>query len=165
MRAFCLIVMAMGFFCGGCGSSKFYGQWIEEGALTDAGVLLPVEGDRRQALRFEWPSRVRYGLYIDRANVVDQQSVQSATFSLDTRNGIAQFGATKARIEGDRLIAVAGSSVTRRFVKVEGRSIFPLRMQFPEWSQAAPPPDPAPAMDRASPGIAVASAAMKEGVR
>jgi hypothetical protein len=115
---------------GGC-SSQFKGEWLEEAAANGARV----NGEHFMALKFEDPAIIRYGLYSTDARAVDAESVQSDTFFLFDGWRKAQFGAMIARIDGNHLITSNGDDV-RRFVKIQGRSIFPPDIKFPDLTQS-----------------------------
>lgn len=139
MRLFnAVIVMTAVLALSGCAS--FPGEWLEEGTVADDGSLTPAEGERRMALKFEWPSTVRYGAYDNLARVVDHQAVQTDAYFTMQWGKVAQFGATKARVKGDRLDAYIGGELTRRFRRVKGSSIFPPAVIAPSLAKAEPAP-------------------------
>jgi len=121
---------------GVAGCASFPGEWLEEGTVNADGSITPVAGERRAALRFEWPSTVRYGAYDNLAGAVDHQAVQADTYFTMQWGKVAQFGATKARVKGDRLDAYIGGEITKRFVRVKGDSIFPPAVIVPSLAKA-----------------------------
>jgi hypothetical protein len=82
---------------GGCAS--FPGEWVEVGTLSPDGSVQPVEGERRAALQFIWPSTVRYGAYDNLAKVVDHEVVQQDTYLTSGRQGRA---VRRAQGKGER---------------------------------------------------------------
>ena len=139
MRVFYpVMVMTAALALSGCAS--FPGEWLEEGAVAADGTITPVEGERRAALKFIWPSTVRYGAYDNLAGVVDHQAVQTDLYFTMDWGRVAQFGATKARVKGDRLDAYIGGEITRRFRRVKGSSIFPPAVIAPSLAKAEPAP-------------------------
>src|SRR4051812_28090655 len=100
----CLVMLAA---VSGC--SKFAGEWLEEGILARDGSFNAVDGDRRSALKFEWPSTVRYGKYVNAAGAVDEQGLQYDTYFTMEDGNVAQFGSTIARVHGDRLTTYVGA--------------------------------------------------------
>ena len=130
------------------GCASFPGEWLEEGTVNADGSVTPIEGERRAALRFEWPSTVRYGAYDNLARVVDHQAVQTDTYFTMQWGKVAQFGATKARVKGNTLDAYVGGDMIRRFRRVKGDSIFPPAVIVPSLAKAgeAPTIEPATAL-------------------
>ena len=142
MRMMAVITLSGMLACAGSGCASFPGEWLEEGTVAADGSVLPVEGERRAALQFIWPSTVRYGAYDNLARVVDHQAVQSDMYFTMQWGKVAQFGATKARVKGDRLDAYIGGELTRRFVRVKGSSIFPPAVIAPSLAKATPTVEP-----------------------
>lgn len=120
----CLLLAA-----GGC--SRFAGEWVEEGSYDPDGVFREAEGQRRLALRFDPPATVRYGAFVQRAGVVDHQSVQTDTYFTMQGRRVAQFGSMIARVDRGRLIATVGGDVVTRFERVRGKRVFPPAMVLP----------------------------------
>jgi hypothetical protein len=117
----CLMTLA-----GGC-ASKFTGEWLEHSEGTPL-----ISTERRMAIRFELPSTVRYGAYLNCSQIVDQESMQSAQYVLAQGDQVAQSGAMTVRMEGDHMIACIGGDVVKRFDRVHGKSIFPPPFKIPE---------------------------------
>ena len=117
---------------GGC--TRFQGEWLEEGTIKKDGTFVPADGDRRQAIRFDWPATVRSGAYADLAGVVDDQTVQWDQYWTMKNDHVAQSGAASAHIEDGKLIVVVDGDVRLRFTKVKGDSIFPPAVKFPSLS-------------------------------
>jgi hypothetical protein len=118
----------------GSGCTRFAGEWLEQGSVKPDGTFIPVDGERRTALRFDWPATVRYGSYSDMAGVVDHETVQWDQYWTLKHDRVAQSGAMSATVEGrkeKRLTMVIDGDVRRRFVKVRGPSIFPPTVKFP----------------------------------
>jgi hypothetical protein len=111
----------------GC-ASKFTGEWLER---ADDGPPL-ISSERRMALKFDLPSTIRYGAYLNCSNVVDHQSMQSDQYVLMQNDKVAQSGAMTMRIEGEDLVACIGGDVVKRFQRVHGPSIFPPPFKIPE---------------------------------
>jgi hypothetical protein len=121
----CLLLLA-----GGCGS-KFAGEWIEEGSYDKDGVFQEASGQRRLALRFDPPATVRYGALVNRAGVVDQQSVQTDTYLTMQNRTVAEFGSVIARVDRGRLLATIGGDYVMRFQRVTGKRVFPPAVFLP----------------------------------
>ena len=142
---------------GGCAS--FPGEWVETERIGPDGIRLASEGQRRAALRFEWPSTVRYGAYDNLARVVDHQVVQSDTYFTMQGGKVAQFGAIKARVKGDRLDAYIGGDTTIVFKRVKGDSVFPSPVILPSLGRNVPPAQPIDPLLQPVPGEPVLAAA------
>lgn len=110
------------------GCSKFAGEWVETGAVTRDGTFVESAGPRRLALKFEPVATVRAGSYVNDAGVVDHQAVTYATYLTMQKGNVAQFGATIAKIEGNRLVTYVGAEESRHYVRHRGPSIFPPRV-------------------------------------
>jgi hypothetical protein len=132
---------------GGC-AGRFGGEWLEQGTFARDGSFVPAEGNRREALKFMPPSTVRYGKYVTDAGVVDEQGVQQDTYFTMDDGKVAQFGATIARVEGDRMTTFVGAEPSRLFVRVKKRTeIFPPMAVLPSLAKAdraKQPPQVAP---------------------
>ena len=111
----------------GC-ASKITGEWLER---ADDGPPL-ISSERRMALKFDLPSTIRYGAYLNCSNIVDGESMQSDQYVLMQNDKVAQSGAITMRIEGEDLIACIGGDVIKRFQRVHGPSIFPPPFKIPE---------------------------------
>jgi hypothetical protein len=111
----------------GC-ASKFTGEWLER---TDDGPPL-ISSERRMAIKFDLPSTIRYGAYLNCSNVVDGESMQSDQYVLMQSDQVAQSGAITMHLEGDDLIACIGGDVVKRFQRVHGKSVFPPPFKIPE---------------------------------
>src|SRR5947209_7772316 len=68
MRFAVAVSCLMMLFATGC--TRFSGEWLEEGTVKPDGTVIPADGERRQAMRFDWPATIRYGSYADLAGVV-----------------------------------------------------------------------------------------------
>jgi hypothetical protein len=132
MALSCLLLLA-----GGCGS-KFAGEWVEEGSFDDDGIFQEATGQRRLALRFDPPSTVRYGAFVQNGGVVDHQSVQTDTYITMQNRNVAQFGSMIARVDRGRLIATIGGDVVTRFERVRGKRVFPPAVYLPSLAQGQP---------------------------
>ena len=143
---------------GGCGS-RFAGEWVQESAVLDDGTLAPVSGERRVALRFDPPTSVRLGMYLDAARVVEAGTVASSEYQTLQNRTVAQFGAYTARVQEGELVTYIGGQEAGRFRRLKGRSVFPSRVQLPHLAQAGPAGDAAasPALPPAPFHEAVAS--------
>jgi hypothetical protein len=119
------------------GCNKFAGEWLEEGRMTRTGEFVKTEGPRRMALKFEPVATVRSGAYIDGPNVVDDQVTSSDTYFLMQQGTVAQFGATIARVKGDRMTTWVGAEESRQFVRIKGPSVFPPPVVIPSLESAA----------------------------
>jgi len=119
----CLLAM----LATGC-ASKFTGEWLER---ADDGPPL-ISSERRMALKFDLPSTIRYGAYLNCSNVVDGESMQSDNYVLMQNDRVAQSGAITMRIEGEDLVACIGGDVVKHFHRVHGPSIFPPPFRIPE---------------------------------
>jgi hypothetical protein len=151
-----LLCCALSSLLGGC-VSKFNGEWLEDAGQHDTGSTLTSGGERRMALKFEPPSLVFSGLYLDRPGVVDEQSVQSSRYFLFDGSTVAQFGAMTAKLDGEHMTASVQGGPDRYFTRVKGKSIFPPRAILPALGSAWPTsPRPAGATPPAetSPGVA-----------
>ncbi len=115
----CIALVAIG--CG----SRFAGEWVEEGSYDEQGGFTEAAGQRRLALRFEPPATVRYGAFVNRGGVVNQQSVQTDTYFTMQGRQVAQFGSIIARVDRGRLVATIGGDVVTRFERVRGKRVFP----------------------------------------
>jgi hypothetical protein len=140
MKTIAVVICNLLLVFAAVGCASFPGEWLEEGTVNANGSVSPVEGERRAALRFEWPSTVRYGAYDNLARVVDHQAVQTDTYFTMQWGTMAQFGATKARVKGDTLDAYIGGDITRRFRRVKGNSIFPPAVIVPSLAKHQPRP-------------------------
>ena len=114
------------------GCSKFDGEWLEDGVMHPDGYLVSSTGERRMAVKFDVPSTVRTGLYVQRTGVVDAKSVQTDNYFLFDGFNAAQFGGMTAKIDGDHLLANVPLGPVHRFSRVPGHSIFPPPVLFPE---------------------------------
>jgi hypothetical protein len=126
----CLLLLA-----SGCGS-KFAGEWVEEGSYDEKGVFQEATGQRRLALRFDPPATVRYGALVNRAGVVDQQSVQTDTYLTMQDRTVAEFGSVIARVDRGRLLATIGGDYVMRFERVRGKRVFPPAVYLPSLAKA-----------------------------
>jgi len=120
--------------CVVSGCTRFQGEWLEEGTIKKDGTFVPADGDRRQAIRFDWPATVRTGAYADLAGVVDDETVQWDQYWTLKNDHVAQSGGGSAHIEDGKLIMVVDGDVRKRFTKVKGESIFPPQVKFPSLS-------------------------------
>src|SRR4051812_15362090 len=116
------------------GCTRFSGEWLEQGTVKKDGTFIPVDGERRQAMRFDWPATVRYGSYSNMARVVDDETVQWDQYWTLQDDHVAQSGAMSARVVDGKLITVVDGDVKKQFVKVKGPSIFPPQVKFPSFS-------------------------------
>ena len=130
MRRNLLVMSCLLLLAGGCGS-KFAGEWVEEGSFDEDGVFQEASGQRRLALRFDPPSTVRYGAFVQNGGVVDHQSVQTDTYLTMQNRNVAQFGSMIARVDRGRLIATIGGDVVTRFERVRGKRVFPPAVYLP----------------------------------
>lgn len=128
MRTLALPCVLLLLLATGC--TRFGGEWLEEGIVRPDGQFEPTQG-RKTALRFDWPSQMRYGSYHDRAGVVDASTVQYDTYWTMQWDRVAQAGQVTARVEGERLTAVVSGDTAKRYVKVRGPSIFPPLVKLP----------------------------------
>ncbi len=148
MAAFVLLPLA-----GGCGS-RFAGEWVQESAALGSGPAGTAAGERRLALRFDPPTTVRVGMYLDAAGVVEADTVALSEYLTLQNRTVAQFGAYTARVEDGQLVTYIGGKEAARFRRVEGRSIFPSRIQLPHLTRASPPSDAlAPSLAEAAAGV------------
>jgi hypothetical protein len=140
LRVLCIFASVL--LAGGCAS--FPGEWLEEGTINADGTLKPVEGQRRAALKFDWPSTVWYGAYDNLSRLVDHEVVQSGTYFTMQNGKAAQFGAMKARLKSaNTLDAYIAGDLTIRFRRVKGDSIFPPVVVVPSLAKKdAQPLDP-----------------------
>ena len=129
----CLLLLLL--LAGGCGS-RFAGEWVEEGSYGKDGTFQEATGQRRLALKFDPPATVRYGAFVQRAGVVDQQSVQEDTYITLQDRKVAEFGSMIARVDRGRLIATIGGDVVTRFQRVTGKSVFPPQVYLPSLAQS-----------------------------
>ena len=123
---------------GGCGS-RFSGEWVQESEVDGDGTLSPITGSRRMALRFDPPTTVRLGMYSDAARVVEAGTVSLNEYETLQNRSVAQFGAYTARVQDGQLVTYIGGQESGRFRRVEGRSVFPSRIQLPHLSNANAP--------------------------
>jgi hypothetical protein len=121
------LIMCLWLLSGGC-ASKFTGEWLER---TEGQSPL-ISTERRMALKFDLPSTIRYGAYLNCAGVVDGESMQDGQYVLMQNDQVAQFGAITVRMEGDHIVACIGGDVIRRFDRVHGKSVFPPPFKIPE---------------------------------
>jgi len=119
---------------GGCGS-KFAGEWVQDGTIAKDGSFTPASDERRAALKFEPPARVRYGFYQPRSDAVDPESVQSTDYSTTNHRSVAQFGVFTAHPQGDYLLVTGPVEGTVRMVRVRGKTVFPPVVQMPQLSR------------------------------
>jgi hypothetical protein len=124
---------------GGCSTNKFQGEWLEESRMGIDGGYHKTEGPRRMAVRFEPIATVRTGAYVDGPGVVDHQVVSADTYFLMEKGQVAQFGATIARVDGDRMTTWVGAEESRTFVRLpKGRpTVFPPQVTIPSLEGAA----------------------------
>jgi hypothetical protein len=148
----CLLLLA-----GGCGS-KFAGEWVEEGTYGKDGVFQESAGQRRLALRFDPPATVRYGAFIHRAGVVDEQSVEEDTYFTLQNRQMAQFGSVIARVDRDHLVATISGDIVMRFQRVTGKSVFPPQVYLPSLAKAKAQ-EPVPAVQPVTATEVIAAAA------
>ena len=139
LAAFLLLPLA-----GGCGS-RFAGEWVQESAVGLDGTVVPSAGERRVALRFDPPTTVRLGMYMEGAGVVEADTVSLSAYQTLQNRTIAQFGAYTARVEDGQLVTYIGGEEAGRFRRVTGRSVFPSRVQLPHLAHASPPGEAAAA--------------------
>ena len=133
LAAFVLLPLA-----GGCGS-QFAGEWVQESVVQRDGSLTAPTGERRVALRFDPPTTVRVGMYLNAAEVVEAGTVSLSEYQTLQNRSVAQFGAYTARVEDGQLVTYIGGDEASRYRRVRGRSVFPSRVQLPHLSQATPP--------------------------
>jgi hypothetical protein len=138
MRRKLMILSCLVLFAGGCGS-RFAGEWVEEGSYGKDGVFQEARGQRRLALKFEPPCTVRFGTLVDRARVVDSQSVQTDTYMTLQDRQVAEFGSVMARVRDGYLVATIGGDIVMRFSRVTGKSVFPPVAVLPSLAQADEP--------------------------
>jgi hypothetical protein len=124
---------------GGCGS-RFAGEWVQDSVVERDGTLAPISGNRRIAVRFDPPTTVRLGMYSDAARAVEAGTVSLSEYETLQNRTVAQFGAYTARVQDGQLVTYIGGVESGRFRRVEGRSVFPSRIQLPHLSHASPPP-------------------------
>src|SRR5436305_221865 len=65
-----IAVAMIGLMVVGSGCTRFSGEWLEEGTVKRDGTFVPVDSERRTAMRFDWPATIRFGSYSDAAGVV-----------------------------------------------------------------------------------------------
>jgi hypothetical protein len=139
------VLPALALFNLGCfGGPSFSGEWLEDRVALAERSPLAAEALPRMALQFDPVSTVRSGWYWDRSEVVDNESVQSTSYFTFDGNRAAQFGAMIARMEGgNEMTVTVGQTFQRKFVRVQGKSIFPPHVQLPTFSRrhAAPLPE------------------------
>ena len=151
-------------FAGGC-AGKFGGEWLEEGAFARDGSFIPAEGPRRSALKFMPPSTVRYGKFVSDAGVVDQEGCQQDTYLTMDHGNVAQFGATIARVDGNRLTTYIGAEPARVYVRVKkGTNIFPPMAVLPTLAKADQAKQPVQAPSPADSIAPVMASTSKEQV-
>jgi hypothetical protein len=122
----------------GCSTNKFAGEWLEEGRYNAVGEYTITPGPRRMAIKFEPIATVRTGAYVDGPGVVDRQVMSNDTYFLMQKGNVAQFGATIARVEGDRMTTWVGAEGSRQFVRrPKGPSVFPPQVVIPSLEGAA----------------------------
>jgi hypothetical protein len=134
MRTINLLITALLFLSTGC-ASKFTGEWLEEGQLTEQGEIVPPQRERLWALQFGPLSAVRIGAYLSNAKIVDAETVQSAQYVVFDGDQRAQFGALIAEVQDNHLVVTMQGEPQRRFVKVHGKSIFPPLVRPPQLSR------------------------------
>ena len=127
-------VAMLGLMMIGTGCTRFSGEWLEEGTVKRDGTLVPVDNERRVAMRFDWPATVRYGSYSDAAGVVDDETVQWDQYWTLQSDHVAQSGAMSARVVDGKLVTVVDGDVKKQFAKVKGPSIFPPAVKCPSLS-------------------------------
>jgi len=130
MRRNLMVLSCLLLLVGGCGS-KFAGEWVEEGMYDESGVFQEAKGQRRLALRFDPPATVRFGTLVNRAGIVDQQSVQTDTYLTMQNRTVAEFGSVIARVDRGRLLATIGGDYVMRFERVRGKRVFPPAVYLP----------------------------------
>src|SRR5438105_6376499 len=108
---FAVAMLTLCALAGGC--NKFAGEWLEEGKVTRSGEFVRTEGPRRAALKFEPIATVRSGAYVDGPGVVDVQVTSADTYFLMQHGNVAQFGATIAKVQGNRLTTWVGAEESR----------------------------------------------------
>lgn len=145
MRRKLMILSCLVLFAGGCGS-RFAGEWVEEGSYDKDGVFQESQGQRRLALKFEPPATVRFGTLVDRARVVDSQTVQTDTYMTLQNREVAEFGSVIARVRDGYLMATIGGDYVMRFSRVTGKSVFPPAAVLPSLAQADDPTPREPVM-------------------
>jgi hypothetical protein len=141
----CLLLLA-----GGCGS-KFAGEWVEEGTYDKQGVFQETQGQRRLALKFEPPSTVRFGTLVNRARIVDSQSVQTDTYMTMQDRQVAGFGSVMARVRDGYLVATISGDIVMRFSRVTGQSVFPPAAVLPSLAKASEQSQPQPELTTGTP--------------
>ena len=135
MRRNLMVLSCLLLLSGGCGS-KFAGEWVEEGMYDENGVFQEAKGQRRLALRFDPPATVRFATLVNRAGVVDQQSVQTDTYLTMQNRTVAEFGSVIARVDRGRLLATIGGDYVMRFERVRGKRVFPPAVYLPSLVKA-----------------------------
>ena len=122
----------------GCSANKFAGEWLEEGRYNASGEYTRTTGPRRMAIKFEPIATVRTGAYVDGPGVVDHQVMSANTYFTMERGNVAQFGATIARVDGDRMTTWVGAEESRQFVRLrKGPTVFPSQVVIPSLESAA----------------------------
>ena len=122
----------------GCSTNKFQGEWLEESRLAADGQYHRTEGPRRMAVKFEPIATVRTGAYVDGPGVVDRQVMSADTYFIMQKGQVAQFGATIAKVDGDRMTTWVGAEESRQFVRLhKGPSVFPPQVVIPSLESAA----------------------------
>jgi hypothetical protein len=140
MRSTVLALVTLGLL--GCGCNTFSGEWLEIQSPLVSENPAPHDDTYRVALQFDPVSTVRSGYYSERMGVVDDTSVQADTYLLFDGWQRAQFGTVIATMHGDRLTAQIGNRPPREFARVQGKSIFPPLVRWPQYSaEAQPGPD------------------------
>ncbi|MFT3784646.1 MAG: hypothetical protein QM770_00580 [Tepidisphaeraceae bacterium] len=131
-----LAIALVAFLSAGC-ASRFAGEWVQDARIEPDGKVVELTG-ARMALRFDPPSTVLSGTYMDPAGVVANESVTINNFWTLKNETIAQFGMFSARVEDGKLLAdVNGKEgATLRFVKHTGPSVFPPLVKLPAYSQS-----------------------------
>ena len=111
------VAIGIGLMLVGSGCTRFAGEWLEEGSIKKDGTFVPVDGERRTALRFDWPATIRMGSYSDMAGVVDDETVQWDQYWTLKHDRVAQSGAMSATVHGkkkdQRLVMVVDGDVRR----------------------------------------------------
>jgi hypothetical protein len=133
----CLACLACLVTFSAAGCNKFAGEWLEEGRMIRTGEYVRTDGPRRMALKFEPIATVRSGAYIDGPNVVDAQVMSADQYFVMDHGRVAQFGATIAKVNGNRLTTWVGAEESRQFVRLKGPSVFPPTVTAPSLESAA----------------------------
>ena len=69
--------------------------------------------------------------------VVDAQVTSADTYFMMHNGNVAQFGATIAKVNGNRLTTYVGAEESRQFVRIHGPSVFPPQVVIPSLESAA----------------------------